>query len=113
MPFLVTSNAEFDVLLGDKGAANLFEGSTTPASWEACVKRVLAKNDKPVIAMIVGAIDVGKTSFCAYLTNMALKEKQRIAIVDADLGQSDVGPPSTVGSCHVTKPLHDPFEIGA
>ena len=113
VPFFVTSNAEFDVLLGDKGAADLFEGSTVPASWESCVKTVLAKNDKPVIAMIVGAIDVGKTSFCAYLTNMALKEKQRVAIVDADLGQSDVGPPSTVGSCHVTRPIYDPFEIGA
>lgn len=113
MPFFVTSNAEFDVLLGDKGVANLFEGSTVPASWEACVKAVLAKNDKPVIVMIVGAIDVGKTSFCAYLTNMALKEKQRVAIVDADLGQSDVGPPSTVSSCHVTKRVYDPFDIGA
>lgn len=113
VPFFVTSNAEFDVFLGDKGAANLFEGSTIPASWEACVRKVLAKNDNPVIAMIVGAIDVGKTSFCSYLTNVALKEKRRVAIVDADLGQSDVGPPSTVGSCHVAKPVYDPFEIGA
>jgi polynucleotide 5'-hydroxyl-kinase GRC3/NOL9 len=113
MPFLVTSSAEFDVLLGDKGAANLFDGSTIPASWEACVRKVLEKNDKPIIAMIAGAIDVGKTSFCAYLTNMALKRKQRVAIVDADLGQSDVGPPSTVGSCHVTKPIYDPFDMGA
>ena len=55
-------------------------------------------------------IDSGKTTFSAYLTNKALKEKRSVAMIDADLGQSDVGPPSTIGSCRITKPIKDPFE---
>jgi polynucleotide 5'-hydroxyl-kinase GRC3/NOL9 len=63
--------------------------------------------------MIVGAIDVGKTSFCAYLANMGLRKKLRVTFVDADLGQSDLGPPSTIGSSQITRPIRDPFEIEA
>jgi polynucleotide 5'-hydroxyl-kinase GRC3/NOL9 len=34
-------------------------------------------------------------------------------LIDADLGQSDLGPPSTIGSCRIAKPVRDPFEIAA
>ena len=112
-PFFVTAKAEFEVLLGDKGAVNDFAGNTIPESWEDAVRKVLDMEEKPLVVMIVGAIDVGKTSFCTYLMNMALRAKRRVTFIDADLGQSDVGPPSTIGSCEVTKPTRDPFEIGA
>ena len=113
VPFYVHAKAEFDVLAGEKAAANEVEGSTVPQSWKTAVGTVLANESKPVIVMIVGAVDVGKTSFCAYLANMALREKRRVAVVDADLGQSDLGPPSSIGSCRITKPVRDLFEIGA
>jgi polynucleotide 5'-hydroxyl-kinase GRC3/NOL9 len=63
--------------------------------------------------MIVGAIDVGKTSFCAYLANMGLRKKLRVTFVDADLGQSDLGPPSTIGYSQITRAIRDPFEVEA
>jgi len=44
---------------------------------------------------------------------MALKAKRSVAIIDADLGQADLGPPSTIGFSRITKPIRDPFEIGA
>jgi polynucleotide 5'-hydroxyl-kinase GRC3/NOL9 len=113
VPFYAITKAEFDVLAGEKGSVNDVEGNTIPKSWENAVQAALAIENKPVIIMIVGAIDVGKTSFCAYLANMALKAKRGVAIVDADLGQSDLGPPSTIGSSRITKPIRDPFEIVA
>jgi polynucleotide 5'-hydroxyl-kinase GRC3/NOL9 len=113
VPFYALTKAEFDVLAGEKNSANEIEGNSVPESWQAAVKTVLATESKPVVAMIVGAIDVGKTSFCAYLANMALRKKLRVTFVDADLGQSDLGPPSTIGSCQITKPIRDPFEIEA
>jgi len=113
VPFFIAANAEFEVLLSEKGVVNEVAGSTTPDSWKVAADSVLAQEDKPVVVMIVGAIDVGKTSFCAYLANMALRNKRRVALVDADLGQSDVGPPSTISFCRVAKPLRDLFEIGA
>jgi len=113
VPFSVDSGAEFELLLGEKGAVNEIVGSSIPNSWDTAVGTILADMRTPVIVMIAGAIDVGKTSFCAYLANSALKEKRRVAIIDADLGQSDVGPPSTISLCRVAKPVRDPFEIGA
>jgi len=113
VPFYVGADAEFEVLLSEKGAVNEFAGNTIPKSWETTVSTVLADAHKPVIVMIVGAVDVGKTSFCAYLANRALKEKRRVAVVDADLGQSDLGPPSTISFSRIAKPIRDPFEIGA
>ncbi len=113
VPFYVQAKAEFDVLAGTKGVANEVEGSTIPQSWTTAVTTALASESKPAIIMIVGAVDVGKTSFCAYLANLALRAKRRVAIVDADLGQSDLGPPSSIGSCRITKPVRDLFEIEA
>lgn len=112
VPFEVKQKAEFEILLGEKAAANEFGSSTIPNSWKETVNSVLAQNS-PATVMIVGGIDVGKTSFCSYLANEALKQKRKITLIDADLGQSDVGPPSTIGSCRITKPIKDIFETSA
>lgn len=112
IPLEIKEKAEFDLTLGERATANEVEGSTIPVSWEKAADKVLAC-EKPVTVMVVGGVDSGKTSFCAYLANRALKERQNVAIIDADLGQSDVGPPSTISSCRLTKPIIDPFEIGA
>jgi polynucleotide 5'-hydroxyl-kinase GRC3/NOL9 len=61
----------------------------------------------------MGEVDSGKTSFCTYLANKALKEKRRVAIIDADLGQSDIGPPSTIGYHLLKTPIRDPFLLKA
>ena len=113
VPFLIKEKAEFDLLLGEKAAATEFETNTIPQSWENAINTILNQKTEPLIVMIVGGIDSGKTSFCTYLANKTLKEKRKVAIIDADLGQADVGPPSTIGSCRITKPIRDPFEIGA
>jgi len=100
-------------MLGEKAEANEVAVSTIPKSWENAASSILEQGNQPVAVMIVGGIDSGKTSFCTYLANRALKDKRSVAMIDADLGQSDVGPPSTIGSCRITKPIRDPFEIGA
>jgi len=113
IPFEVKEKAEFDVLLGEKAALGEVDASTIPKSWENAANTILGQKNEHVTVMTVGGVDSGKTSLCAYLANRALKEKRRVAIIDADLGQSDVGPPSTIGSCLITKPIRDPFEMGA
>lgn len=113
VPFEVKEKAEFDFMLGEKAAANEVAASTIPKSWEDAATTILQQENQSVTVMIVGGIDSGKTSFCAYLANRALKEKRKVTLIDADLGQSDVGPPSTIGSCRIAKPVRDPFEIAA
>lgn len=47
--------------------------------------------------MVLGALDTGKTTFTRRLLRAAAAERVRAAWVDTDLGQSSVGPPTTIG----------------
>ncbi|MBC7326538.1 hypothetical protein H5T87_00280 [bacterium] len=49
------------------------------------------------VALVLGAVDVGKSTFCAAVAFYALNFYQKVAVVDADIGQSDIGPPGTIG----------------
>ena len=51
---------------------------------------------KPCICLILGAADTGKTTLAAALAKRAASS-QPVGIVDADIGQSHIGPPTTVG----------------
>ncbi len=57
------------------------------------------------VTLILGETDTGKTSFTAYLANGLLARGYRVGVVDADLGQSDIGPPTTVGLGLVRHPI--------
>jgi len=47
--------------------------------------------------VVIGNVDTGKTGFCTVLANIALNSGVKVGILDADLGQSDIGPPGTIG----------------
>lgn len=48
------------------------------------------------ICLILGASDTGKTTLAAALVNLAVSTLP-VGIIDADIGQSHIGPPTTVG----------------
>jgi len=112
VPFGVRKKAAFDLVLGEGASFKELDGDTVPPSWENAAKEVLSLK-KPVTVMVMGGVDSGKTSFCTFLANEALKKKWKTGIIDADLGQSDVGPPSTIGFNFITAPVNDLFEIEA
>ena len=62
--------------------------------YQEAIERVLAT---PGVVMIVGDIDTGKTTFGIQLAERAKQAAITTAIVDADIVQSTVGPPTTVG----------------
>ena len=113
LPFAVEETATFDISLGENATAEEVDGNTIPPSWVKSCEELLNLETKPVTAMVLGAVDSGKTSFCTYLINKILQEKRRVAILDGDLGQSDIGPPSTVAYTFVTKPITDLFNLQA
>ena len=112
VPFEVIKKAVFDLRLGENPCFKEVDGTTIPISWENAFKEVMSQ-ERPVIVMVIGGVDSGKTSFCVYLANRLLRDGLRPAVIDGDLGQSDLGPPSTIGFSHVTKPLRDLFEMEA
>jgi polynucleotide 5'-hydroxyl-kinase GRC3/NOL9 len=114
LPFTVKETATFEVSLGEIASVEEVDGSTIPPSWTKAYEELLNFQTKPTVAMVVGNVDSGKTSFCTYLINRLLREKQKaVAILDGDLGQSDIGPPCTVAYTFVTKPITDLFSLQA
>ena len=113
LPFWINKTATLEVMLGEGAAINEVDVEwAVPFSWVAAAKQLLCL-DKPVTVMVLGGVDSGKTSFCTFLANAAVTEKLKTGVIDADLGQSDVGPPSTIGFNFVTAPVKDLFEIDA
>lgn len=49
------------------------------------------------VTMVIGESDVGKTTLVTALANALTADGAAVGIVDADLGQSEVGPPTTIG----------------
>lgn len=71
--------------------------------WEPHIERIVSS---PGVIVTVGAVDVGKTSFCTILANASLHAGLETAVVDADTGQSEIGPPTTIGMGAVEVPIH-------
>jgi polynucleotide 5'-hydroxyl-kinase GRC3/NOL9 len=113
LPFAVLETTNFDISLGENASAEEIDGNTIPQSWIESLGILGGFQKKPVIAMVLGKVDSGKTSFCTYLINRLISEKQKVAILDGDLGQSDIGPPCTVAYAFVTKPVTDLYGLKA
>jgi len=113
LPFAVNETAAFDISLAEKASVEEVEGNTIPPSWVKAHEDLSDLQAKPATAMVLGTTDSGKTSFCTYLINKLTGQKKKIAVLDGDLGQSDVGPPCTVSYALVTKPITDLFNLQA
>jgi polynucleotide 5'-hydroxyl-kinase GRC3/NOL9 len=67
-----------------------------PKDWKALAGR-LKKSRTPSILMVIGVIDTGKSTLSHFLFRELCSQSNLTALIDADLGQSVVGPPTTVG----------------
>lgn len=66
----------------------------THAGLDEVYERLLAN---PGVVFLLGGLDTGKTTFGIELARRAIAAGIETAIVDADIGQSMVGPPTTIG----------------
>jgi len=55
--------------------------------------------------LVLGDLDVGKTAFIRSAANRALAAGRRVIILDADLGQSEIGPPTCLGWASPMQPV--------
>lgn len=113
MPFFVKEPATFKVALGENANLEEVDGNTIPPSWDKAYMELSTIQSKPALALVLGTVDSGKTSFCTYLVNRLLNNKQKVAILDGDLGQSDVGPPCTLAYAFVSRHITDLFNLEA
>jgi len=113
LPFVVHENSVLDISVGDNAAVEEVDGDTIPSSWRESAEQLFELENKRTTVMVLGTADSGKSSFCTYLINKALSEKRKVAVLDGDLGQSDIGPPSAIAYTVVSKPITDLFNLQA
>ena len=110
-PFLAIEKTEFHVSLGANAAVQEAEASTVPETWNEPLQTIKAIQQKPAVIMIMGKADSGKSSFSTYLVNKLLDGKSKVAVLDGDLGQSDIGPPCTVAYGVTVKQVTEIYEL--
>lgn len=71
------------------------EGMLIPDSWKRLQKITEGWGG---VFMVIGGVSSGKSTFVRFLTSFFLKRDKKIAIIDADIGQSWIGPPTTVSA---------------
>ncbi|MGP3666840.1 MAG: Clp1/GlmU family protein [Candidatus Bathyarchaeota archaeon] len=110
LPFYCSSPAKLTLNCGEESSFKEVEGDTIPEDWKETVKKILIEaKTKNIGVMVVGGVDTGKTTFTVYALNNALKQSLSVNVVDADIGQSEVGPPTTVGCCSPKHYVYDFF----
>lgn len=111
LPFFVSENSVFEVALGANATLSEAEGDTVPASWGKVAQAIIDVEKRPVVVMIVGAIDSGKSSLCTYLLNTLSQGNRPVAVLDGDLGQSDIGPSATLAYAITSKPQTELYNL--
>ena len=82
------------------------------AEWESTIEEITSSaRHHAVRILVLGATDVGKTTFARLLVNRLVALGQRVGIVDADLGQSEIGPPACIGLAFAEAPIQSLSEL--
>ncbi|MGC8935988.1 MAG: Clp1/GlmU family protein [Candidatus Methanomethylicaceae archaeon] len=95
VPIEAESDSTFEFWIGSGASLEEFNGAI-PADWKRAAETILNKKP-PVKAIALGDVDSGKTTFTSYLSNIAYDRGFKVAVIDADPGQGEISPPTTVG----------------
>lgn len=69
-----------------------------PQAWRETAETILAERLRKVL--VLGAGDRGKSTFCKFLVRELVAAGHRAALIDACIGQKDIGPPATITLGH-------------
>src|SRR5256712_6266943 len=101
-PIYATDNAVLEIRRGPGSSWTIVPESTVPSAWSEAADIVKRQRG---VCVIIGEVDSGKSSLCTFLANKCLEETGKVGIVDADVGQADIGPPATISSSVVQAPI--------
>jgi polynucleotide 5'-hydroxyl-kinase GRC3/NOL9 len=87
-------DSDMEFILGPEGSVDEASGEDVVDEWESALSRLRLRG----VVLVMGTMDVGKTTLTVVLANRAVREGLRVGVIDADPGQNDLGPPTTVSS---------------
>ena len=91
---------------GSRGPGSTYIAAMTETSHDAIAREV----SRSTLAMLMGSVDTGKTTLALQSARLAIAAGRTVALVDADVGNSTVGPPACVG-LKVLRTLEDIEEV--
>jgi polynucleotide 5'-hydroxyl-kinase GRC3/NOL9 len=94
--------------MGEHGECSQVNGSTIPPSWRDAAETL--RHSRGFI-VILGDVDSGKSTLCTYLANTCIDHRVRTSIIDGDVGQAEIGPPTTTSSSSVSKHIFSLQEL--
>lgn len=59
------------------------------------------------IVMVIGASDTGKSTLVNYLARELYNKGNKVCVIDGDVGQSIIGPPTTIGLAFIKTAIKD------
>lgn len=65
-----------------------------PKEWIEVAQQILGRGK---IVVVLGGVDTGKTTLVTFLANYLWEKGKKVAVIDTDVGQQDLGPPTTIG----------------
>jgi len=100
----VLENSIIELSLGDGGKVEEIKEESVPYDWREVTRRVLSR-PKPLTVLVLGDVDSGKSAFSNYLLNNALLSGFKTVLIDTDLGQSEIGAPTTISMTLLKRPI--------
>lgn len=110
---LINQGNSLKLKIEGNGKYRLTSKSMFPNDWYRGLKKideVVERQKKPKI-LIMGGTDTGKSSFTIFLSNYLLGEGKKVGIIDADIGQSKIGPPGVIGGGIASTPITSLYEL--
>jgi polynucleotide 5'-hydroxyl-kinase GRC3/NOL9 len=77
--------------------------------WKDLVRNVLKQEKKRII--IIGSSNSGKSTLSLYIANMFISHGLRPLLIDADVGQGDLAPPTCLGAAVMNFPEVDLWNV--
>jgi polynucleotide 5'-hydroxyl-kinase GRC3/NOL9 len=106
LPFDIGSHCQINITLdqaGESWIADRYSAGTT--MWQRIINKILIEKFRTIL--LVGDVDTGKSSLATFIANAAIKKGHRPAVIDADMGQGDLAPPTAIGGTIIEKPITD------
>jgi len=116
LPLEALSNAELEVKV-TRGANCRLIGSGESLGtriWDSAISNIVSHSEscRDCVITALGPVSTGKSTFLCYVANRLLDKKEKeLVIIDADIGQNDLGPPCSLALAKVDRQVTDLREL--
>lgn len=91
-------DTELDINMTPDAQIQAVEETDPYLEWYKKAEEII--KEEPGKIMILGGVDNGKSSYTVLLSNIALEQNLKPALIDADVGQADIGPPGFISMAY-------------